>query len=243
MPQLALGALAICIGALVQGTTGFGIALVAVPVLMLLMPPALVPPVMVLLSLVNNAVVLSRCWRAVRLRLVLPLIISGVLGLPLGAWILKALDPRGLKLAIGIGVVLMALAMLAGVKRRLKLERLGLAIVGFMGGVLHTSTSVSGPPVILFLANQGVEKEKFRANLIAYFTVLNLFSIGVYWAFGLLHGQVFTAGLAYLLPLVLGSLGGVWLARRIDERLFRQLVLALVVALGVALIISTACTL
>jgi hypothetical protein len=239
MPQLLYGALAILFGALVQGATGFGIAFVAVPVLMFIMPPAAVPVVMVLLSLCNNTVVLWRAWRYVRFRLVLPLIISGVVGLPFGAWILKVLDPHYLKLGVGLGIVLMGVAMLLGWRRNLRHERTGLATVGLLGGVLHTSTALSGPPVILFLANQGVEKNEFRANLIAYFAVLNLFSIGVYWALGMLNGSIFSAALAYLLPLLLGSLAGVWLAQRIDELLFRRIVLALVIVLGIVLAASS----
>src|SRR5512141_419099 len=142
MPQLFYGALAIFFGAMVQGATGFGIAFVAVPVLMFIMPPATVPVVMVLLSLCNNTVVLWRAWRHVRLRLVLPLIISGVVGLPFGAWILLVLDARYLKLGVGIAIVLMGLAMLLGWRRELRRPRLVWAVVGLLGGVLHTSTSV-----------------------------------------------------------------------------------------------------
>jgi uncharacterized protein len=239
MPHIFWGALAILCGAVVQGTTGFGIALVAVPVLMQIMPPETVPPMMVVLSLANNAVVLARAWRSVRLRLVLPLIIGGLIGLPFGIWILEVLDPTSIKVAVGLGVVLMAVTMLLGWRRRLRHQRTGLAAVGLLGGVLHTSTSVSGPPVIIFLANQGVEKDQFRANVIAFFTVLNAISIPMFWFTGLLTVAEVKLALVYLIPLVLGSLAGVWLVKRINEQLFRRIVLALVAVSGLALVVNS----
>lgn len=239
MPQIIWGALAIFLGAVVQGTTGFGIALVAVPVLMQFMPPETVPPLMVVLSLGNNAVVLARAWRSVRLRLVLPLILGGVAGLPFGVWILLALDPTSIKLAVGIGVIVMALLLLSGWKKKVRHQRTGLAVVGLLGGVLHTSTSVSGPPVIIFLANQGVDRDQFRANLIAFFTVMNVISIPTYYVNGLLTVVELKLALAFVIPLLLGSLAGIWLVKRIDERLFRRLVLYLVALFGLALVINS----
>lgn len=239
MPQIIWGALAIFLGAMVQGTTGFGIALVAVPVLMQFMPPETVPPLMVVLSFCNNAVVLARAWHSVRLRLVLPLILGGVAGLPIGVWILLTLDPTSIKLGVGFGVILMAVVMLLGWQRRVHHQRTGLAAVGLLGGVLHTSTSVSGPPVIIFLANQGVPKDQFRANLIAFFTVLNIVSIPTYWSQGLLTLAELKLALVYLIPLVLGSLLGIWLVKRIDEQLFGKIVLVTVTLFGLALIINS----
>jgi hypothetical protein len=159
--------------------------------------------------------------------------------LPLGAWLLKSLDPNEIKLGVGCAVVLMAALMLAGFRRGLRQQLGGLLCVGFLGGVLHTSTSVSGPPVVLFLANQGVDKDEFRANLIAYFAVLNAVSIGVFAGFSLLTPTVWLNAAAALPPLILGSLAGIWLARRIDQRWFRVIVLSLVAVLGAALVGSS----
>jgi len=240
MLELIICCLGVFGGALVQGTTGFGIAFVATPVLMLFLPPTAVPPIMVLLSLVNNTVVLAQARRAISLRIVIPLILAGLVGLPLGAWLLRSADPRAFKLGLGILVVLFALLILAGFRRRVRHERTGLAAVGFLGGVLHTSTSISGPPVILFLANQRVEKDRFRAATIAYFFVMNLASIGVFSAFGMLNRPVLIWAVWLLAPLVLGTLAGVWLALRVNEQLFGRVVLIILILLGLALIATNA---
>jgi uncharacterized membrane protein YfcA len=110
--------------------------------------------------------------------------------------------------------------------------------VGMLSGLLGGSTSLSGPPVILFFANEGGGKQHFRGNLIAYFTLLNVGSILAFWAFGLLGAQVWLACLVYLIPLLIGTFVGMWIARRVDELVFRRIVLALIAAIGIVLIAS-----
>lgn len=236
MNELLLGALIIFTGAAVQGIVGFGIALVAVPVLMFILPHTQVPPLMVIMGLLNNLIVLSQLWRNVQVRLVAPLMLAGLCGLPLGALLLKYANPAPFKLGLGLLVVLLAAVMLSGWRRTVRKEAAGLATVGLIGGVLHTATSVSGPPVILFLSNQGLAKDLFRANLLAFFAVLNSVSIVIFYLYGLMPARVLTMAAWYVLPLLLGSLAGVWLARRIDERLFARCVLVVVAVLGLALV-------
>lgn len=237
--SLILGAVGVFLGALVQGTTGFGIAFIATPALLLLLPQTVVAPVMVLLSLGNNAVVLAGARRALSPNLVLPMVAGGVLGLPLGAWLLKVADPQWFKFWLGIFVIVAGALMLSGIKRRFRHQRTGLGLAGFLGGVLHTSTTISGPPVILYLSNQGIDKERFRVALISYFMAMNVVSIAVFAWFKLLPRQIFTTALAFAVPLVLGSLAGVWLSRRVNEELFRRIVLATILALGIALIAAS----
>jgi len=64
--------------------------------------------------------------------------------------------------------------------------------------------------LILFFANQGVDKQRFRANLIAYFTLLNVGSIATFWLFGLLGREVAVATAWYLPALLVGSFCGMW---------------------------------
>jgi uncharacterized membrane protein YfcA len=105
-----------------------------------------------------------------------------------------------------------------------------------LSGLLGGSTSLSGPPVILFFANQGVDKRRFRANLIAYFTLLNIGSIATFGLFGLLGREVAVATAWYLPALLAGSLCGMWVARRINDRVFRRVVLVLIALIGASLV-------
>lgn len=238
MTELLIGGLAIVAGAFVQATLGFGIALVAVPVLVLTMPPTLVTPMMVILGLLNNLVVLAATWRHVRWRLLLPLVAAGLAGLPLGVLLLKFVDPEPLKLGVGVLTMLLAVVLLTGWNVRIRRELAGSLAVGAVGGVLHSSVFLSGPPVVLFLANQGVDKSIFRANIIAFFTLMNVSTILLFCGCALMTPRVVELAAWYTLPLIAGSLGGVWLGRRINQRLFTRAVLVLVGLVGVMLVVT-----
>lgn len=235
--DILLGSLIIFAGGLVQGCAGFGLALVTAPLLVLLMPHTQVPPLLVLLGLVNNLLVLLEVRASVKLRLVLPLVVGGFLGLPGGAYLLKVIDPALFKVALGVIVILAASALFFGLRLALRSGWRSLLPVGLLSGVLGGSTSLSGPPAILFFANQGVDKQRFRANLIAYFTLLNIGSIATFWLFGLLGREVLTATASYMPALLVGSVCGMWVARRINDRVFKRVVLVLIALIGAGLVV------
>lgn len=236
--ELLIGGGIMLLGGIVQGCAGFGLALTTVPVLMLILPHTQVPPILVVLGIVNNLIVLLETRAAVNARLIWPLIVGGLVCLPLGAWLLTSLNAAAFKIGVGVVVLLAAGALLMGLRLAISPRWHNLLPVGMLSGLLGGSTSLSGPPVILFFANEGKGKQHFRGNLIAYFTLLNIGSIAVFWAFGLLSREVFVACAVYLIPLLIGTFIGMAIARRVNEQVFRRIVLALIAAIGLALIAS-----
>lgn len=226
------------LGGIVQGCAGFGLALTTVPVLMLFLPHTHVPPILVILGIVNNLIVLIETRAAVNGRLVGPLVLGGLVCLPVGAWLLTSLNAAAFKIGVGVIVLAAAGALLVGWRLAISPRWHNLLPVGMLSGLLGGSTSLSGPPVILFFANEAGGKQHFRGNLIAYFTLLNIGSIAVFWVFGLLKREVWLACAVYLAPLLLGTFIGMGIARRVNEQVFRRIVLALIAAIGIVLIAS-----
>ena len=156
--------------------------------------------------------------------------------MPVGAYLLPNLMPQVFKAAVGLIVLAVGLALLAGWRLNVRFGWLSALPIGMLSGLMCGSTSLSGPPVILLFANQGDQKNRFRGNLVAYFALLNLATIPVYWSFELINRQVVLTAAVYLLPLVLGSLAGVWVAQQFNERIFRRVALLVIVALGIVLV-------
>ncbi len=230
------GALTMLLAAGVQGITGFGSALVAVPLLVFFVPYDQIPPTIAVLMLTNNLMMLAEIHAAVRPRLALPLGLAGVIGLPLGAFLLTRLNAPSFKLAVGLIVLALALPLLVGWRLKLK-EHWGVqALAGFLAGLMGGATSLSGPPVILLLANRGEDKQVFRANLVFVFATLNLAGIGVFGAIGLMTPQIWLNALGFVPGVVLGTYGGMLVARRLSEGLFRRIVLILLALLALAII-------
>ncbi len=235
---LLLGALVTLAGGLIQGCTGFGLGLVVSPCLMFLLPPAAVVPTVLTISLMNTCIVVFHGRRHLRAALVGPLVAASVFGMPLGVHLVTVLDPLFIKLFVGLLVILFSSAILAGWRKSIRNQPLGLLGVGFLGGMLGGSTSMSGPPVILFLSNQGIPRDTFRANISCFFLIGGIYGLVIFNVRGLYTLEVMKHAAAYMPAVVLGSFGGVWLSKRVPELLFQRIVMIGILLVG-ALLVAT----
>ena len=229
---IVLGLLAIFLAGVTYGLTGFGFALVSVPLLMLLLPPRAVVPIVLLLSTLTGIAVAYEARKSVDLKRIWPLMVAGFVGMPLGTYLLTSLDANVLKAAIGAVITLIALAFLFGFQRSVRNERLACAPIGFVSGLLNGSTGMSGPPVILFFNNQGIEKQVFRANLATYFVALNFGTFAAQFIGGLFTREVLTYVLWFLPALFIGTWAGIRLSHRVREAAFRRATLIIVSLAG-----------
>lgn len=223
---------------LLNGLTGFGIALIGVPLLLLVYEPATVVALVAVLSVLVNAAVVRDSWREADRRLVLALLPWALLGMTAGTEVLRVVDPAHLRLAVGVLVVVFAGLLLRDVRLPGAGTRWGSVLAGAASGTLSSSTGLSGPPIVLLFASRGFPKRAFRASSALYFLAIGPVIIAEL----ALRGLVDAAALAPLaLPLVaaafVGKGVGTALFGRIPEGGFRLVTLGTVIltgALGVA---------
>ncbi len=225
-------------GAFLQGLTGFGYSLFSLPLLAYLMPVSAAVPMLCITSIFLNLIVFLRARKHLDFKRILPLLVSGAAALPAGVWLLKTADESALKISVGVIVILSSLIYLSGFRINVRREKLAMIPAGFLSGLLNGATTFSGPPVILFLANQRVAKHQFRASLAAYFLLLNVIAVPAFIAGGLLTGETALDTL-YLFPAVVsGVLFGVRMADRVSEERFRFAALIALGILGVFSVVS-----
>jgi uncharacterized membrane protein YfcA len=234
-----LGFLAVFVAGIVKGLTGFGFSLMAVPVLVVLLGPRTAIPVVILLTAFANVLLFMGCRRSASVRRILPLVIAGIATVPVGMYLLLILETTVVKLVAGCVTVIFALAFLAGFRRPIRRERNGFVLAGLMSGTLNGVISTGGPPVILFLTNQGVAKTEFRANLISYFLFLNLATVPIYFAGGLMSATVGGYAAAFVPAMLLGAFLGSRLLRMVPEKTFRTVALVIVAVAGLLSVLSS----
>jgi uncharacterized membrane protein YfcA len=181
--------LAAFIGALVQGSIGFGLNLVVVPVVAIIEPAAL-PAAGIILALPMTLGSALREHTHIDRAGVVWMTLGRLPGVALGAWVVSVLTPETLALVIGV-VVVAAVAMSLGSPPIRRRPRSQLA-AGFMGGLMGTASSIGGPPVAILY--QGAPGATLRSTLGATFligTVLSLLALGIagqvdafHWRFG-----------------------------------------------------------
>lgn len=208
---LALGAFVLA--GFLQSVSGFGAALVAVPLLALALGPVPAVVAVTLASLVLSGWAARRERDHVDVSLARTLVVSGLLGLPLGLLLLRLLPPAGLQVLMAV-VVLAALGL---VLRRARLPggRGPLATAGLVSGALLTSTGMNGPPLALALAGRSVPPRSFRATLQAVLCAQDAAAVLGFLVVGALSPPALVAALVGTVAAPLG-----W---RLGDRVFHRL--------------------
>ena len=237
--DIIFGMVIVLIAGFIQGLTSFGLSIVAIPLLIRIFPLQEVVPTIVVLALLTNILILTSARKEIQFKKFVPLVFMGILFLPLGAYSLRYLNPDYLKLCFGILITVFSLLLILKKTFPIKHEKIGFIITGSLSGFLNGSLSLSGPPVVLFLSNQGIDKGTFRANITLYFLILNVIAIIVFLATGLLN-RVVGERILYLAPaLVAGVLAGIKISKGLGDESFRKVVLILLLISGVWTTIST----
>jgi uncharacterized protein len=230
---MVLAAIAAFAGAFVQSASGFGFALLLSPALFAAVEPVEAVGALLVLGLALNLLVLLEGGH-VDTRALVPVLAAALPGLALGALLLSELSKSALQVAVGVAVIAAAAWQLTQ-RRAGRVRRAPAAwLTGFTSGVLTTSISVSGPPIVLWLEARGVRPEEFRASLAASFLALNLAGGAVLLAAE--GSAAFDAGVVgpLLALVVAGYALGALAFRRLDAERFFGLVLGLVVVTGCA---------
>lgn len=236
--ELVIVSLMMILGGIVQGASGFGFSLVVIPVLAALISPLIIIPAVLILSILINILVLIETGWSVNHRRILPIIISGCVGLPLGVILLKVIPSSVLRILIGLLIGILSSLMLVGFRYSIRRKRVASTLIGFISGVLNSSITMSGPPIILFWTNESMTKQDLRHNLALYFLVLNIATLPLYWYSGLITGDVVSFCFSQSIILVCSVSLGIFISRTIDQYVFKLITLVLVWLGSIAAIVS-----
>jgi uncharacterized membrane protein YfcA len=231
---LLAGFTIVLVAAAVQAVTGFGFALVSVPLLALVADPRTAVVASALAALAMSATVTVRerghaDWRTAGL-----LVAAAMLGLPIGLLVLQVAPEWLLAALIGAAVVICALLVWRGL--RVPSSRPVLVGTGVLVGVLSTSTGTSGPPLVAAFQAMGYGPRTFRATIAVVFAGTGVCSLGGFALAGQVSPQAVQVGLVGLPAVLAGWWGGNAVFRRIEPALFRGLVLVVLVVGGASVV-------
>jgi uncharacterized membrane protein YfcA len=215
----ALAAIAV-LGSIVFGITGFGAALVTIPLATHLVSLHFALALFVLMDLANAfRIGFENPKNAVRSEWT-RMVPTIVLGTAAGATLLISLPRQAATAALGVFVLAFALHGL--VRRPPVRARIGTRwayVAGFAGGITSTLFGAGGPPYAIYLQQRGLTKEQYRATLgLSTLTSISLRTIAFLATGFLLDPKVW----AYAVAVVPAGLAGLWAASHLFHRLSRD---------------------
>jgi uncharacterized membrane protein YfcA len=235
---LFFGALA---GGFVSGLAGFGTALMALGIWLYVLPPSLAVPLVLISSVVAQTATLPSMWRSFDFTLIWPFVIGGLVGVPLGTLLVAHTDPQIFKLTFGV-LLLVFPAVLYFQRAPMAFGFGGKpadTAIGFAGGILGGFAGLSGPIPILWASVRGWNKDERRGIFQVFNWTILLAALCLQIGTGLIKQNV----IALALVTFPGTLLGTWLGTRVyhalNDRNFRDVVLALLVLSGVTLILTS----
>jgi uncharacterized membrane protein YfcA len=229
--QIAWVLAVVLLASAVQSLLGFGFALVVVPLVMGVLGVRDSVVLVTFGSIVNTTLVAHQERGSIPVRRVTGLLAGCLAGLPVGLAALLWASEESLRLGVGVTTVVTALVLAAGVRPMSASVARDLG-VGFLAGVLNTSTSMNGPPVVLYLQALRTPPAEFRGALAAFFTITSAVTVAAFTAAGVPSRRAVLLALAALPALAAGHALGRAAFRRVDARRFRRFVLALLVVTG-----------
>jgi uncharacterized membrane protein YfcA len=216
------------VAGLARGFSGFGSALIFIPLASSIIGAKLASPLLLVIDFVAAAPLIPNGWRHADRRDVGTMLLGSLTGVPLGTWALTQMDALAVRWMIIALIVPMLALLMSGWRYRGTPTAAITAAVGALAGFFSGVAQVGGPPIVLYWLRDATAAQVVRANIILFFAASSVLTTISYLIGGVLTTAV--AGLAVLTGPAFGI--GLWLGSHMfglaSEETFRRICYALI---------------
>jgi uncharacterized membrane protein YfcA len=222
----------------VQGLTGFGSALVAIPLLSLIVDIKTAVPLCTLNGLIITTYLAWKLRRHLAWDKIYPLFLGSIPGVLVGVTLLKEVDSTYIRLGIGVLLISYSLYNLLVSPCPLNPGRGWGYLAGFLTGTISAAFSAGGPPSIIYTAMTSWKKEEIKATLSGFFISSGLFTATAHAVSGLTTLTILKI-VAVTAPAVLaGTTLGSQVSGRINRKTYLQLIYGFLIVMGIMMIVT-----
>ena len=237
--DLTLFAIGTFAAAFVTGFAGFAFGIVAAAVWLHFLQPVQAAALIVAFGLIVQCVSVWKLRRAINWPRLLPFLIGGVIGVPVGGELLRWTAPGNLRIAVGAILILFSLYSLfrPSIVSAARAGALADGTVGVINGVIGGATGLAGIAAVIWCSLRGWTPAEQRAVFQPSGVVV--FAMTVMWlgSTGMIGPDTLTLFLIGLPALAVGTWVGLKLFGKLDEQSFRRVVLLLLLISGLSLVI------
>ncbi len=223
----------------IKGLCGFANTLVFTSILSFGTSNANISPIDLLLGYPSNLIMTWKNRKSLNIKVYLPLAVLVLAGSIPGAFWLKNVDVRIIKLVFGFVVAALGVEMLLREYSRQsrRSSKVVLAIIGMLAGVLCGLFGV-GALLAAYVNRVTDDGSSFKANISAVFIVENTFRIVLYSGLGLLTLDILKSAMTLMLFAIIGLLAGIKCSSLMDEKLIKKIISIFLVLSGILLILK-----
>ncbi len=220
-----------------QSLAGFGFGLLAVPMMSLMVTPHDAVVVATLIGAVSTTTQAVIDRQACEWGVARRMSVAAYAGMPIGLLAFVVVSEATMRFVLGVVVMIATLVLARGFVARTQSRTLD-AVMGFLSGVLSTSTSTNGPPLVFLLQARGMPAQTFRATLNSVFAISNIGAVSLFAVSGHVTLDGCVAATVSLPVLFVALRAGYAVRPRVDAGTFRVLVLVLLFVSGISVLSS-----
>ncbi len=225
--------LIIFIASVVRGFTGFGLALVAVPLIQFFMPVTDTAVFIAMINVIFSLLYFRKSKEIVKDQPLGAMAVWTGAGVAAGTVILKFVNPAYIQLLWGVLIIFIVISLVRGLNLHIRSERAALKLGGLFGGLLAGATGITGPPVAVILSSMKTPKEKFNAIISIFILFAVSYALLFYLITGLIRKEVILLALCSVPALLAGLYTGDRLVSRISQKTFTTVVYIVLVIMGI----------
>ncbi|PJG84891.1 sulfite exporter TauE/SafE family protein [Conservatibacter flavescens] len=235
-------AIIIALGSFTQGLTGFGLALISVPLLSLFIDVKLAVPIAGIFGWLVTFPIVWKMRAHIQWRIAIVLFIGSLPGSYLGADLLKQLSPQIILMLMGIVLIFASLYSLYSQKVLFKSSSNSLSLfVGFCSGALGASVGEPGPPVIAYTSMLPLNKDQTKSTLVCFFMLQMIGAISGFWSKGLLTNDVLLYVIKTIPLFIIGLYLGMFIYQLLNKYSinYHRIIYSILLIVGGILIIKS----
>jgi len=219
-----------------QGVSGFGAALVAMPLLTLFLDVRTAVPLYMLHGIIITGYLSFQLRRHLDWQKIQPLLLGSLPGIVVGIYALKRFDSSNLQVTMGVFIFLYALYSLTCRPQPKELAAHWSYVAGFFTGAISSAFSAGGPPAVIYVTLSGWKKDVIKVTLSVFFFITGILTVAGHAVSGLttLHILKLFAGS------VIFTLAGVWSGSlcygRIQRGTYIKIMLWMLAGLGILMV-------
>lgn len=227
----------VSLSSLAQSLAGFGFGLLAVPLMTLMINPHQAVIVATMIGTVSTTLQAVIDRRFCDWPMAKRLAIAAYIGMPVGLVVFVVVSESALKFTLGFVVLIATVVLARGFSFKGHSKAMD-SLMGFLSGVLATSTSTNGPPLVFLLQARGIEPHVFRATINTVFALSNVVALILFASAGEMEANGILAALIAVPFLFLSLRIGYVLRPRVKVEHFRKLVLTMLLLSGLSVLSS-----
>ena len=221
------------VAGLMRGFAGFGSAMLMAPIFAILFGAAEMVVTIVAIELIVSLQLFPQVRSHANWKTLMPMSVAACAAMPLGVWALASVDKGTIVTGVSAIIVAFVLLMWSGWRYRGRRSPAAAMAVGAVSGAMMATTSVGGPPVLLYLLSGEDPPAVNRANIVTYYFLTQFLLIAIVLATGVAGWDALVRAVVLFPMMILGAWAGGRLFHGLaSDRLYRNVALAILFSTG-----------